>query len=55
LAAYVLRPMKKALLEVASEMVVTAGDAVEMILTQGIAAAMNKYNRRISPPEETPE
>jgi peptidyl-tRNA hydrolase, PTH1 family len=55
LAEYVLRPMKKAQLEVASEMVVTAGDAVEMILTQGIAAAMNKYNRRISPPEEPPE
>jgi peptidyl-tRNA hydrolase, PTH1 family len=52
LAAYVLRPMKKALLEVASEMVVTAGDAVETILTQGIATAMNKYNRRNPPPEE---
>jgi PTH1 family peptidyl-tRNA hydrolase len=52
LAAYVLRPMKKADLEVASEMVATAGDAVEMILTQGIAAAMNKYNRRVPPPEE---
>jgi PTH1 family peptidyl-tRNA hydrolase len=53
LAAYVLRPMKKADLEVASEMVATAGDAVEMILTQGIAAAMNKYNRRVSPADET--
>jgi len=52
LADYVLRPMKKAALEVASEMVVTAGDAVEMILTQGIAAAMNKHNRRVAPPEE---
>ena len=52
LAAYVLRPMKKADLEVASEMVVEAGDAVEMILTQGIAAAMNKYNRRVPPAEE---
>jgi PTH1 family peptidyl-tRNA hydrolase len=52
LAAYVLRPMKKADLEVASEMVATVGDAVEMILTQGIAAAMNKYNRRVPPPEE---
>jgi peptidyl-tRNA hydrolase, PTH1 family len=52
LAAYVLRPMKKADLEVASEMVAVAGDAVEMILTQGIAAAMNKYNRRVPPPEE---
>jgi PTH1 family peptidyl-tRNA hydrolase len=52
LAAYVLRPMKKADLEVAAEMVATAGDAVEMILTQGIAAAMNKYNRRVPPAEE---
>ncbi len=52
LAAYVLRPMKKADLEVAAEMVAAAGDAVEMILTQGIAAAMNKYNRRVAPAEE---
>jgi len=52
LAAYVLRPMKKADLELAAEMVVTTGDAVEMILTQGIAAAMNKYNRRVPPTEE---
>ena len=49
LAAYVLRPMKKADLEVAAEMVSTAGDAVEMILTEGIAAAMNRYNRRVPP------
>jgi PTH1 family peptidyl-tRNA hydrolase len=53
LAAYVLRPMKKAALEVASEMVAAAGDAVEMILTQGIAAAMNEYNRRVPPAGET--
>jgi PTH1 family peptidyl-tRNA hydrolase len=53
LAAYVLRPMKKADLEVAAEMVATAGNAVEMILTQGIASAMNKYNRRVPPAEET--
>jgi peptidyl-tRNA hydrolase, PTH1 family len=53
LAAYVLRPMKKADLEVAAEMVATAGDAVEMILAQGIATAMNKFNRRVPPAEET--
>jgi PTH1 family peptidyl-tRNA hydrolase len=52
LAAYVLRPMKKSDLDVAAEMVATAGDAAEMILTLGIAAAMNKYNRRVAPPEE---
>ncbi len=53
LADYVLRPMKKAVLEAASEMVAEAGDAVELILTQGIAAAMNKFNRRVPPAEET--
>jgi len=52
LADYVLRPMKKVVLEAASEMVAEAGDAVEMILTQGIAAAMNKFNRRVPPAEE---
>jgi PTH1 family peptidyl-tRNA hydrolase len=52
LAAYVLRPMKKAELEVAAEMIATAGDAVETILTQGIAVAMNKFNRRVPPPED---
>jgi PTH1 family peptidyl-tRNA hydrolase len=44
--------MKKSDLEVAAEMVASAGDAIEMILTQGIAAAMNQYNRRVPPPEE---
>jgi len=43
---YVLRPMKKAELEVASEMLGHVGDAVEIILTQGLDAAMTKYNRR---------
>jgi peptidyl-tRNA hydrolase, PTH1 family len=52
LAAYVLRPMKKGELEVAGEMVAAAGDAVELILKEGLAAAMNKYNRKVPPPEE---
>ena len=43
---YVLRPMKKAELEVAAEMIADAGDAVELMLTKGIEAAMAKYNRR---------
>jgi hypothetical protein len=38
--------MRKAELEVASEMIGEAGDAVELMLAQGIEAAMNKYNRR---------
>ena len=52
LAEYVLRPMKKAQLEVAAEMVGMAGDAVELILQEGIAAAMNKFNRRVPPTED---
>jgi PTH1 family peptidyl-tRNA hydrolase len=51
LAAYVLRPMKKSELEVAAEMVATAGDAVEVLVKEGIAAAMTRFNRRVPPPE----
>jgi PTH1 family peptidyl-tRNA hydrolase len=43
---YVLRPMRKAELEVAAEMLDEAGNAVEMILKEGIDAAMTKFNRR---------
>jgi peptidyl-tRNA hydrolase, PTH1 family len=52
LAAYVLRPMKKSELEVAAEMVASAGDAVEVMLKEGIAVSMNKYNRRVPPLEK---
>jgi PTH1 family peptidyl-tRNA hydrolase len=54
---FVLRPMKKAELEVAAEMVGEAGDAVEMILANGIEAAMNKFNRRkpAEPEADEPE
>ncbi|GAC1625101.1 MAG: aminoacyl-tRNA hydrolase [Candidatus Acidiferrum sp.] len=51
LAEYVLRPMKKGDLETASEMIAEAADAVEMIQRQGIAAAMNRFNRRVPPVE----
>src|SRR5271165_5723339 len=53
LAAYVLRPMKKGELEVAAEMVAMAADAVELLLRQGLAAAMNKFNRRVPPADQT--
>jgi len=51
---FVLRPMKKAALEVAAEMVGKAGDAVEMILEKGIEPAMNIFNRRKLPEAEPP-
>ena len=52
---HVLRPMKKAELEVAAEMIDEAGNAVEMILKEGIDAAMTRFNRRkpSEPQDET--
>jgi PTH1 family peptidyl-tRNA hydrolase len=52
LAAYVLRPMRKADLEVAAEMVDTAAEAVEMILSEGVARAMSRFNQRASPADD---
>ena len=52
---YVLRPMKKSELEVAAEMIADAGDAVELMLTKGIAAAMAQYNRRERQQDEDAE
>ena len=43
---HVLRPMKKAELEIAAEMMDEAGNAVETILKEGIDAAMTRFNRR---------
>ena len=53
LAAYVLRPMRKADLEIAAEMAEQAAEAVELIITRGIAHAMNRFNRRVAPPDGT--
>jgi len=52
---YVLRPMRKSELEVAAEMIADAGDAVELMLTKAIEAAMNKYNRRERQQDEDAE
>ena len=52
---HVLRPMKKAELKVAAEMIADAGDAVEMMLAKGIEAAMTKYNRRKASEDEPEE
>ncbi len=50
LAAYVLRPMRRAELEIASEMIEQAAEAVETILAEGVPRAMNRFNRRVPPP-----
>lgn len=54
LAAYVLRPMKKAELEVAATMIEEAANAVELILTHGLAPAMNRFNHRNPPAAGNP-
>jgi len=52
LADYVTRPMRKAELEQAAEMVDLAADAVEVILTEGAGQAMSRFNRRPETEEE---
>jgi PTH1 family peptidyl-tRNA hydrolase len=51
-AAYVLHPMRKAEREAAAEMVAQAGEAVELILAEGVAKAMNRFNKRVPPSAE---
>ncbi len=48
---YLLAPLRKSELEVVDGMLDTAEDAVKMILAEGEAAAMNRFNRR-EPDEE---
>jgi PTH1 family peptidyl-tRNA hydrolase len=55
LGEYVLRPMRKGDLEAAAEMIEKAAEAVKVILTDGVARAMNKFNQRVPPSEETPD
>jgi len=43
---YLLAPMNKAALALVDEMLDTAADAVKVILSEGAAAAMNRFNRK---------
>jgi peptidyl-tRNA hydrolase, PTH1 family len=47
--SYLLSPFRKAQLKVVDEMLEVAASAVKAIVTEGAAAAMNRFNRR---PEE---
>jgi peptidyl-tRNA hydrolase, PTH1 family len=49
---YVLTPFRKAQDEVVSEVLDTAAQAVEVILKEGPAAAMNRFNRKNETGEE---
>ena len=48
----ILKPFRKALHKTVDEMIATAAEAVEVILKEGRAAAMNRFNRKADPDEE---
>jgi PTH1 family peptidyl-tRNA hydrolase len=48
----ILKPFRKRQLKQVDEMLDTAAEAVRVILTEGIAVAMNRFNRKPDPPEE---
>jgi PTH1 family peptidyl-tRNA hydrolase len=45
--SYLLSPFRKAQLKVVDEMLEVASDAVKAILSDGAAAAMNRFNRKV--------
>jgi PTH1 family peptidyl-tRNA hydrolase len=49
---YLLSPFRKQELAVLDEVLDRVKDAVEMVLTEGVSAAMNKFNRRPDGPED---
>jgi PTH1 family peptidyl-tRNA hydrolase len=50
--SYLLAPFRKAQLKVVDEMLEVAADAVKAILTEGAAAAMNRFNRKVEAEKE---
>jgi len=46
-ARYLLKPLRKAQLKIIDEVLDRAAEAVKVILTEGPAAAMNRFNRRL--------
>jgi PTH1 family peptidyl-tRNA hydrolase len=49
---YLLSPMRKQELAVLDEVLDRVKDAVEVVLTEGVSAAMNRFNRRLDDPED---
>jgi len=47
----ILKPFRKAQRKVVEEMIAAAAEAVEVILKEGRAAAMNRFNRKSDEPE----
>ena len=44
---YVLTPFRKAQLKIVDEVIDKAAEAVNVVLTEGPAAAMNRFNRKL--------
>ena len=55
MADYVLGVMRKPEREVAAQMAVETAEALEMILTEGVAKAMTRFNKRVEPAEKDSE
>src|SRR5256884_8920424 len=49
----ILKSFRKSQLKAVDEVLDTAAEAVKVILTEGRAAAMNRFNRKLEPPEIT--
>ena len=50
--SYLLSPFRKAQLKVVDEMLEVAADSVKTIVTEGAAAAMNRFNRKVDTEED---
>lgn len=50
---FVLTPFRKAQMELVDQVLDTAAEAVGVILKEGPAAAMNRFNRKPEPPESS--
>jgi PTH1 family peptidyl-tRNA hydrolase len=50
---YILCPIGRAEREMAVQMAREAAEAVDLILTDGVSKAMTRFNRRVSPAEES--
>jgi peptidyl-tRNA hydrolase, PTH1 family len=50
--SYLLLPFRKAQLKVVDEMLEVAADSVKTIVTEGAAAAMNRFNRKVDTEEK---
>ena len=49
--SYLLRPFRPSEMELVAEMLDRAGEAVRVILSEGLQKAMNRFNRRVLPAE----